>query len=261
MKTHRYQKIPEILEQVPAVLTVLVAALAMAISQIWAFNTNTLILLVLTVVALLATSELIARYRQIRRIDKNTQRMHDLIETQVGGQLSAEVFFCRKAPSFDTLIRDATDIRLLGANLMGITSEFRRVLIDRLRAGASVKLIILNPASSAVEAASYRNGDRNIEAWHLRFGTTRFNLDFMKKTLGGQQKLQVHVIPYPPTFQLWMFDVETPEGTIVVEIYPHQATDMAYTPVFVLKANRDRTWYEYFRRQFDVTWANSEEWF
>jgi hypothetical protein len=261
MKAHRYQKLLGLLEQLPAVLTVLVAALAVAISQLMTVDPNTLLSLILAVVALLATSELIARCRQQRRIDESTQKALYLLQAQAGGQLSAEIFFQKKgASSFETLAEEATEIYVVGATLMALTNSYRKILINRLQAGVSVKLAIMTPDPSAVQAASERNGDHRLDSWAMHFNTTRFNIEFMRQNLRDQGKLETRVFPYPPTFQIWMFDPDTPHGNIVVEIYPHLAVETEYSPVFSLKADRDGVWYEYFKKQFEVTWANAENW-
>ena len=119
------------LEQVPIVLTVVIAGIAALASSILQLGVNVQLSLVLAVIGLMATSELIEKHRDLRRIGDNVRKTRTLVERQMGGLISADNFFGDGKTPIQPFVENAFDVCLMGASLMNPTSQ----LYSALRAG------------------------------------------------------------------------------------------------------------------------------
>ena len=62
--------------------------------------------------------------------------------------------------------------------------------------------------------------------------------------------IEVGLLPYFPSFSMWLIDPDRLTGKIIVEIYGHRTAEP--NPTFMLVPDRDAQWYAYFRKQFDL---------
>ena len=81
-----------------------------------AFSTDELLTAILGVLGLLATSEIIERYRRLNSINKSVKRALSLLESRFTDRPSAIAFF-EKPPRLDSYVQAAEQIDLCGVTL------------------------------------------------------------------------------------------------------------------------------------------------
>ena len=253
-------KLLNFLDQLPIILTVILAALAVAINQVFKLSINVQLSIILGVIALLGTSELVTKYRETRKISEDVHRTRTLIETQMGGIVSAETFFKDGTPDFGNLLEQAIDISLMSATLMAFTTNWKKTLKSRLEEGARVRIIILENSEPSLEVASFRTGDRDVDSWKLHLATTAKNINQIQKELASKGNLEVRTIKYPPAYAIALFILRDGNQKLTVELWPHQSHEIRTNPFFVLSSERDSKWFEYFKNQFEITGKNADKW-
>ena len=193
------------LEQVPIVLTVVIAALAAVASGVFPLEVNIQLSLVLAVIGLMATSELIEKHRDMRQISDDVRKTRSLVEKQAGGLISADTFFGDGKTILEPFIENASEICLLGASLMSPTGALCNALrsyktIDNIH----IRIIVIKSEEQVLAAASKRHGDSDVETWRLWLGVTTKNLEDLRRRLGTNATLEARTIIYPPAYTISM---------------------------------------------------------
>lgn len=246
------------LEQVPAVLTVVVAALAAVAIPVLKLDVPTSIALLMAVVALLATTELVSRLRDVVVMKSNLAHTRRLLEAQSSGLISADVFFGDGVPVLrESPLLEASNISFLSVTLLSFLTTHRQVLEARVRAGAKVRIILLSEDDQVLTSASIRQGDKDIKSWKLHRDTSLHYISQIRANLGQKGSLEVRTINFPPAYGITVYDPKSEDGKIIVQLWPHHGKDVASRPYFVLEPGRDSKWFAFFEQQFEITWENA----
>jgi len=164
-------------------------------------------------------------------------------------------FLTSQSPLPPQRLSSASVIYLSGFTLGRKTREYLRFLDERLRAGASVRIMILEPKQELLEECVVRSsGVSSAEHWRKRLDSTASLVEVIASSPDITGSLELGYLPYLPAYGFSMVDPDTPDGIIVVELYHHRSTEE--NPTFELHAARDGEWYAFFRRQFDLMWAS-----
>jgi len=132
---------------------------------------------VLAVLALLATSEVVERYRRLGRIEKSSRRVLSLLESRVAERQSALAFF-QKPPNYDTYIQTANHIDICGVTRTStINSQFSS-LRERLSQGGIVRVMVIDPESQAPEMSGLRSDTGDSKYYRKRLETTFLDLEY-----------------------------------------------------------------------------------
>ncbi|WP_368396755.1 hypothetical protein [Streptomyces sclerotialus] len=199
----------------------------------------------LATLALLAGSLLGSRHR--------TAALMAQVQDLRGGRGSAMDFLARDKPELVEQVRRARDIRIVGVTL----SRTLRDLIDELQrcatTGATVRVALIDPASSAPEEAARRSTlpDRP----EMFVNRLRPSVDLLRElvgTPGCAGQVEVRFLPFVPAFGLVLLDPEQPNGIIHVDIYSHRSA--SGDAVFSLRPERDGQWYARYQAEFDRMW-------
>ena len=152
-------------------------------------------------------------------------------------------------------LSSASTIYLSGFTLGRKTREYLRFLDERLRTGAAVRIMILDPKQELLEECVVRSsGISSVDHWRKRLDSTASLVEVIASSPDITGSLELGYLPYLPAYGFSMVDPDTPDGIIVVELYHHRSTED--NPTFELRATRDGEWYNFFRRQFDLMWAS-----
>ncbi len=229
-------------------------------------TTDDLITGVLAVLALLATSEIIERYRKLANIEKLSIQAVTLLEGQLADRPSAIAFF-EKMPALDPLVQSSKSIDLCGFSLTSTINKQFSNLRERLKDGAHIRVLISEPESSATQMASLRSEDPDEGIYfNKRLAATIQDIEYLHKTWMEYQPsgkstkgvLEVRLLPYAPSFSVLVFNRNQPQGKVIVELYAHKT--FMETAVFTLNSQKDGNWYEYFVSQFEVMWKEAKKW-
>lgn len=176
------------------------------------------------------------------------------VRSRLAGEVSAEDFLARDKPDLMEQIRGAQDIRIAGVTL----SRTLRNLVDELQrraaAGATIKVALIDPTTSAPAEAARRSTipDRS----NVFENRLRPSIDLLRELLeapGAEGRVEVRFLPFVPAFGLVLVDPQRPGGRIHVDIYSHSSA--SGDAVFTLLPDRDGQWYQHFETEFERIWA------
>jgi len=260
METSRFQKSVEFfLDNLFDIVTILVAGYLVVRHQLKPFapsDISELATWILAVLGLLAVSGLWDRNRRLRRIERLSEEVRDLVLHRLSGKVLAGDFFFSAARLSDKTFSSTATILLAGITLARTTREYMHVLGQRLVAGAHIRIIVIDPTiHSVMEVMVYRSmGDTTPEYWRARMQTVSTVIDAIANTPGSTGKVEIGYLPYIPSFGLVMIDPEQPHGTCFIELYHHRSAEP--NPTFELRASDDPFWYKFFRNQYEILWKS-----
>ena len=150
----------------------------------------------------------------------------------------------------------ANTIFLSGMTLTRTTREHMYVLGQRLIAGASIRIMILDSSDNLMEELALRSyGGTTAAYWKNRLDSVSTVIDVIAKTPGATGKLEIGYLPYIPSFGLTMINPDDElKGICFLEIYHHKSAEP--NPTFILTASEDTFWYKFFRNQFEILWQS-----
>jgi hypothetical protein len=176
------------------------------------------------------------------------------VRSRMAGEVSAEDFLTHDKPDLIEQVRGAQDIRVVGVTL----SRTLRNLVDELQrraaAGATIKVALIDAASSAPAEAARRStiSDRPT-VFENRLRPSIDLLRELVETPGTDGRIAVRFLPFVPAFGLVLLDPQRPSGCIHVDIYSHSSA--SGDAVFTVLPDRDGRWYQHFQAEFDRIWA------
>jgi hypothetical protein len=228
-----------------------------------ALSTEDLLTAILGVLALLATSEIVERYRRLNSIEKAVNRSLSFLESRFTDRPSAIAFF-QKPPSLDHYIQSANQVDLCGVTLTSTLNKQFGNLRERLQAGAKIRILVVDPDSVALKMSAERSiSPDDTDYYRVRLDATFREIAYLFKRLeefkaiqGNSPKagnLYVRLLSYAPSFGIISFDTHQDNGIVFIEIYPHKFGHKS-PPTFDLMPKRDGNWYTYFVDQFDEMW-------
>ena len=230
-------------------------------------STDDLIAAVLTILGLLAVSEIIERYRKLNVIEKANQKILTMLESRIIERPSALAFF-QVSSSLTSLIKGSTTIGLCGLTLTTtINKEFPN-LLEKVEQGAQVRILIVDPDSQALEMSTFRSFDpMNFDYYRNKMAATLQDIEFLHQRWEASKKdnptslgsFEVRLLNFAPSFSVFIFNATETSGQAIVEIYPHKK-GFGAPPVFELTPARDGDWYRYFVSQFEQMWQGAKKW-
>jgi hypothetical protein len=176
-------------------------------------------------------------------------------QTKQHEHVRAKDFFVARPSLPGHLLSGAHTIYLSGYTLGRTTREYLRQLDERLQAGASVRIMILEPRQELLEMCVARSsGMTSAEHWRKRLDSTVSLVETIASSPDITGNLDLGYLPYLPSYGFTMIDPDTPNGIILVELYHHRSAED--NPTFELHAAKDGEWYKFFGHQFDLMWAS-----
>lgn len=231
-----------------------------------ALTTDELLTAILAVLGLLATSEIVERYRRLNSIQTSNRRILSLLEGRFTDRPSALAFF-RKLPNLDSHIMAANQIDLCGVSLTATINKQFSNLRERLKEGANIRVLVADPNSLALKMSATRSGSpEDTEYFRKRLEATFNDLEYVFKNLLEYQQdstlkrgsLSVRLMTFSPSFGILSFDANRANGIVFVELYPHYR--YGTQPTFDLTFQRDGEWYKHFVEQFEQIWTDAKPW-
>lgn len=180
----------------------------------------------------------------------STKESLEKLSTKVTQTQSADGFFWKAKRSIESEISQAKYIGISGAVLSRTLRDYTENLEERLSVGAEVRIILMDPASTAPTQAMLRSrGVRNPQFYIDMLHPTIERVGILAK---ASDKTELGLLPYKPALGMVLIDPDKSYGRIIVEMYPHHSS--AFAPTFELLPDRDPHWYGYFRDQFESLW-------
>jgi hypothetical protein len=232
-------------------------------------STDDLLTAILGVLGLLATSEIVERYRRLNSIERAVNRSLSFLENRFTDRASAIAFF-KKHSNLDQYIEGANQIDLCGVTLTATINKQFGNLRERLHAGAKIRILVVDPDSTALKMSAERStAPEDIDYYRVRLDATLREIEYLFKSWEECKSLQrgssktaslsVRLLSYAPSFGILSFDANHDNGVALVEVYPHKF-GFKSPPTFDLTPQRDGNWYKYFVDQFDEMWNVARPW-
>jgi len=231
---------------------------SLAISVLGALNVvqaEVVATVTLATLALLALSTINNR-EQIAAFQKQVETLSALVEENVLGKIRAESFFLAEEPRYEDKFQRAKNIYIAGTTLTRTVTNYLGVFEQRLKEGASIRIVIIDPNGDAAKQAAVRSyGVKDDDFYRNRIKPTLDLLNILASLPDLKGRLELRFLPYMPSFGLVLVDPDTADGNIYVEIYQHKSLEPH--PSFLLNARRDEKWYRFFRHQFETLWSSA----
>jgi hypothetical protein len=246
-----------ILDNLFDVATVLIAGYIVVRHQIKPFlaiDIAELATWILAVLGLIAVSGIWERNRRLTRIEKLSEESRDLVLRRLSGRVRSSDFFIPGKSISDSTFSSAMNIFVSGMTLTRTTREYMEPWGQRLIAGASIKIMILDSSNNDLldELALRSAGTTDVEYWRNRLQTVEILVEIIAKTQGSKGKLELGRLPFIPSFGFTMIDPDEQHGICYIELYHHKSAKP--NPTFELKPSQDPDWYKFFREQFELLW-------
>lgn len=149
-------------------------------------------------------------------------------------------------------LQEADDIRIVGVTLIRTVRNGFPDLERRLAAGATIRVAIIEPHGEPPDEAARRSGlTGGRHVFEHRLAST---LDLLQDLHERFETLEIRLLPFVPAYGLLLVDSDSATGSVEVDVYSHRMSEPETR--LRLGRRRDRTWFEYFRREFDHLWAS-----
>jgi hypothetical protein len=216
-------------------------------------NLEMVLATVLGTLSLLAWGALGNR-RELSELRAAVVELSEKLNVDRSSGVAADRFFLTDMTEFSEHLARATDIRLLGVTLSRMLARCGAELARRLRAGARIRVIILDPDGPGIRQAGLRLPVGAEDYFEQRLEVTIKQVKTLKMRY-GQGELDVRLVPGVPPVAMSILDPESPLGRLYVEIY---ATEwLRDHPVFCLHARRDGQYFHDYLEQFETLWESA----
>jgi hypothetical protein len=185
----------------------------------------------------------------------STRESLDELSNKLTKTQSADDFFWKTKRSIEPDLSKAKYVGFAGAVLSRTLRDYSANLEERLSIGAQVRIILMDPNSTAPDQAVLRS--KGVVSRQFYIDTLRPTLERVGILAHTSEKVELGLLPYKPAFGMVVIDPDEPYGQIIIEMYPHHSDSSS--PTFELQPKRDPYWYKYFREQFDDLWGGCGE--
>jgi hypothetical protein len=232
-------------EYLPAITTIVLAIYATSPGTISQDQLNNWIILLL---ALLATTTILDRLKYLNKITK----IYSIAEAIAQDPIPADRFLKPGLPDLTSYLVKAKSIDICGVTINRSIQRYLNILEERLNSGCKIRAILIDPNSIAPEHAESKSRSTDARTYRSKIALTLHYLhELKKKTLSSSGTLSVRVVPFDPSFGMFIINGDDSDGIIACEIYQHSSNDPC--PSFQLNAI-DKNWFTFFRRQYSVMW-------
>jgi hypothetical protein len=180
----------------------------------------------------------------IRKIGKNQISLNDLFH------------FRARLPPLEELLANAKSIDISGMSLLSISTEHRELLLDKVRKGCRIRLLLPNSKDEdLMRKIAPFVGTLSAEI-HTQAIITSLDSLTSLPALFNSDLMQIRICDYPPAHGLFIINGNTPEGNVRVELYVYKRVPRN-TPGFYIRKSQDLNWFEIFWTEFEDLWANA----
>jgi hypothetical protein len=258
-KTMR-RKIEEVIwflvENLPSLLTVAFAAYVLIQSQRATLQVMEVLLWLLGIVGLLATSELVERFRHLKRIEDTSLRTLNAIQAMAIPD--AENILKDRQAVIDNIRKAnrAKEIWMCGYSLVHLVRAHEGFFLERLKDGCNLRFLLLKPGCDVTHMLDRLMTPKpgqligDIDAVLACLRRIRASAD---SATSGQ--VEIRLLKTVPTFSLIIVDPGQPNGWVQVGPYPsyHNVPLDTGRPQLFLNRSEGR-WYKFFCDQFQRLW-------
>ena len=196
-----------ILTNGPHIITVLFAGYILMLANAGTIDDHNLLVWILTIIGMLATSELISRLVTLNKLEANTKKIADRVYMpEESGVISVSKVFengAHQLPIHEK-IRNANNISINGTTLIQVSTQYRGEYEDKLRSGCNLRFLLIKPNSESVKLVGNRNYEakESSQTLELYLNESLDNLSMLINLPDKRGSCEVRVVNYVPSFGL-----------------------------------------------------------
>lgn len=241
-------------ENLEVYLTLVVVLVLLFLDVFGVVSTGAVAAGTLATLALLAYGTLNSR-EQMQHLVDTSMATQAVVEQAVSGKPKADDFFWTGRRSLERDLIRARFIGIVGLTLSRTVRDYLDIFEKRLESGACIRFVVIDPASQAPQQAVLRSKGGVGDSFYADLvRTTVERICMLAGSDDSPGTVELGLLPYAPSFGLFLIDPHEPHGRIIVEIYQHKS--LAFNPTFELDAQQDARWYKFFLEQFDLLWES-----
>jgi hypothetical protein len=208
---------------------------------------------IIAVLGALAIAQILANHSAVQR-DKKVESLSSVLQ-KIGPSTSPPVRPRTELPPLPTRAQNAKDILIIGRSL-AIVLRYTEFLRERLRDGAAIRLVMVDPNNDAVCKAMSplleTSGEGFIADVQSSMGLVKRIAEAAQRT----EQLEVRLTDFVPTLSLVAINSQLLTGHIVVELLPYQVSPLS-RPHLLFKASETPSWFAYFRDVAECIWRDA----
>ncbi|MFF3455314.1 hypothetical protein ACFYXH_13460 [Streptomyces sp. NPDC002730] len=170
------------------------------------------------------------------------------------GPVSATRFFVEQDNLTDiqNLVTNAEEeVWLWGTPLSMHIPYLEPYLKKALAKGVLVKVLLIKPASAAMNMAAFRAPDNDVRNLEERLS---INLNILRRLGAHNSGLEIRLVDYLAPYTLYAYDPGLGGGKMDLRLGSFLG-DHDLRPTFQLLRARDGDWFDYFYEQFTLVWS------
>ena len=255
----RNRTLTNILEYLPIVLTMGFGVYLALKVQLETIDDSKLLGWILTILCLLATSILVDRFTNLRRIEKYSEEVNELLKTKKGKVSLETILSTRKTlPPLEERLQSAKEVVITGGSLFRLSSEYLGLFEKLAKDGCKMKFLMLSPEteSAKITAENIVYEIQDYSSYKNYIQSSIYGFKKLKEKY--PESVEIRLSEYLPSFSIFGIDTTKDNGEIMIELYTHNVPTRE-RPHFLLQSKREPFWYKFFLNQFESIWGNAED--
>lgn len=149
----------------------------------------------------------------------------------------------------------AAEIGVIGVTLNRTIRSWMSDLEQGLRAGARIRVAVIDPTERATSEAARRNGLPGAAAMFAhRVQPTVDLLRHLSSIPGVSGRIEVRFLPFVPGYGMTFMDDGTGDGVVIVDLYSHSPSGPE--ALITVTARRQPALHDHFRTEFERLWES-----
>jgi hypothetical protein len=222
-----------------------VAGFVLAVLNLFGLAATWLSSIILAILAILAASTVRTRHNQDTVLDKLSQT-------------SDKVMLQSDPPELIHSLETASDIFLIGAHLSDYIQRNYSVFNEKLKHGATFRVLIYPPDGAACKMTAMRF------AGAPPVGQENARIQYSLNTLGllRQQypdRIKIRTLDFLLSYNYYLFDVNSPQGVAVLDRYTFRTAGGNLKPRLIYTKS-DARWFDLVVRETEQLWEAASGW-
>lgn len=231
-------------ENIDLYLTILAALLFVILNLAGLAPDTFLAPLTLSVLALLAVTNLVNRHRMEALMEQKNLTLDDFFREEF-------------PPTYKADFENAAEVWLVGVSLNRTVKTLYGKLEQKLKQGGRVRVLLVHPQGPGLEMAVTRNyARRDVTLKRQEITSILTLLDGLHAIAPGQ--LEIRTIQHPLNYGAMATNPDAANGALYLEHYCFRVS-VESVPRFVLRT-QDGRWYDFFKTELRTLWEAGDVW-
>jgi hypothetical protein len=172
---------------------------------------------------------------------------------------TVDIVFMPEPSSYGEYLTEFEELYVLAINSRRLVTNHFGLLQRRLAQGATIRFLLVDPDGDAIPVIARKNFVyREPEQLKEAIRSTLENLARLRADQGRKGTIETRVFSYAPAFSIIAINPRAPTGKILVSLYPYSVPPESF-PSFWIEQTKGGEWYEFFLKQFHVTWESATD--